>query len=281
MILPPTRAVKATLAGAVRDVFNDRQRGESPVTRSGQGLYAPRAVIRRVHGDVTSMMVGGVSALLLQMLHPAALAGVWDHSAFRHDMLGRLRRTARFIAITSFADRADAEAAIATVRGVHSHVQGVLPDGSSYSANDPQLLAWVHVTEAICFLNGWIRYAEPAMSKADQDRYFAEFAVIARALGADPVPTTRGQADAIIAAFRPALLADARTRAVAAQVLHQPAPTALIAPVQGLVMRAAVDLLPDWARDMHGLHRSRLGSPLLRGATTGIAKSLRWAFASA
>jgi uncharacterized protein (DUF2236 family) len=280
MALPGSSAVRSALADAVRDIFNDRGRGEAPIVRSDNALHAPNSVIWRVHGDVTSMMIGGVSALLLQMLHPAALAGVWDHSTFRDDMLGRLRRTARFIAVTTFGDRIAAEQAIARVRQVHAHVHGVLPDGRDYSANDARLLAWVHVTEATSFLDAWIRYGEPAMSMADQDRYFAEFAAIAGALGADPVPTTRAAANAIIASFRPELMADNRTRAVAGKVLHQPSPSPLLAPVQALVMRAAVDLLPGWARRMHGLQSAGLGIPLLRGATVGIAETLRWAFAS-
>lgn len=280
MALPGTRAFRSALAGTVRDIFNDRERGEAPVVWSGNSLYPVGSVIRRVHGDVTSMMVGGVAALLLQMLHPSALAGVWDHSRFRDDMLGRLRRTARFIAVTTFGDRIVAEQAIARVREVHGHVRGVLPDGQSYSAADPGLLAWVHVTEASSFLDAWIRYGEPGMSQADQDRYFAEFALVARALGADPVPTTRAQARAIIASFRPELAADERTRAVADKVLHQPSPSPLVAPVQRLVMQAAVDLLPAWARRMHRLSPSRLGMPLVRGATAGVAQTLRWAFAN-
>src|SRR5579863_6461558 len=135
---PGMGAVRSALAGSVRDIFNDRGRGETPVIRSDNALYPAGSVIRRVHGDVTSMMVGGVTALLLQMLHPAALAGVWDHSSFRDDMLGRLRRTARFIAVTTFGDRAAAEQAIARVREVHGHVRGVLPDGTPYSATDPR-----------------------------------------------------------------------------------------------------------------------------------------------
>ncbi|HEX2941367.1 MAG TPA: oxygenase MpaB family protein, partial [Rhodopila sp.] len=95
------RPVKQAIATQVVGLFNDRSRGERPVVRRPDGLFGPRAVAWRVHGDVTSMMVGGISALLMQMLHPSVLAGVWDHSSFRSDMQGRLRRTARFIAVTT------------------------------------------------------------------------------------------------------------------------------------------------------------------------------------
>ena len=134
------------------------------------------------------MMVGGIAALMLQMLHPKVLAGVWDHSGFRDDMNARLRGTARFIAQTTFETRAAAEVQIARVRHIHDKVAGTLPDGTPYSANDPRLLAWVHVAEATSFLAGWMRYGEPGMSITDQDRYFAEIAIIGDLLGADPIP---------------------------------------------------------------------------------------------
>jgi uncharacterized protein (DUF2236 family) len=274
-----TGTVRRALVGRVRSVFNDQSRGEQPVGRSANALFPHDSVIWRVHGDVTTMMVGGVSALLLQMLHPAALAGIWDHSNFRNDMLGRLRRTARFIAVTTFADRADALAIIERVKEVHSHVKGTLPDGSPYSANEPHLLAWVHVTEALCFLDAWIRYAEPNMSKADQDSYFAQFATIAQMLGADPVPYSRVEAEALVRRMRPALMANARTHEVARLVLNQTAPAPVIEPVQRMIMEAAVDLLPVWAMRMHGLSGSRLATPIVRLSTFCIAGTLRWAFA--
>jgi uncharacterized protein (DUF2236 family) len=272
------RTLKSALIGQVRAVFNDQARGERPVVRSPDGLFGPQSVVWRVHGDVTTMMVGGVTALLLQMLHPAVLAGVWDHSSFRGDMLGRLRRTARFIAVTGYAAREEAEAAIAKVRDVHTRVRGVLPDGTPYTADDPRLLAWVHVTEAVSFLDAWKRYAEPRMSLADQDRYFAEFAIIAEALGADPIPRSRAEAGALIDAMRDELVADERTREVARLVLSQPAPNLAMKPFQTLAFQAAADLLPDWARRMHGLRSPALAAPAVRIGTRGIAETLRWAF---
>jgi uncharacterized protein (DUF2236 family) len=272
------RPVKQAIAANVAAMFNDRARGETPVKRRADGLFGPGAVAWRVHGDVTSMMVGGIAGLLLQMLHPAVLAGVWDHSNFRADMHGRLRRTARFIALTTYGGRAEAEAVLARVRRIHDHVSGVLPDGAPYHANDPALLAWVHVTEAVSFLSAWVRYAEPGMSGADQDRYFDEMARIGVALGANPVPRSRAAARRLIAAMRPDLRFDARTREVAGLVLNQRAQNRLSEPFQVLTMQAAVDLLPDWARQMHGLASPALARPLVRAGTLGVARTLRWAF---
>jgi uncharacterized protein (DUF2236 family) len=269
--------VKQAIAAEVIGLFNDRSRGERPVPRRPDGLFGPRSVTWRVHGDVTSMMVGGVAALLLQMLHPAVLAGVWDHSRFRADMAGRLRRTARFIATTTYAGREEAEAAIARVRRIHDHVTGTLPGGTPYRANDPALLAWVHVTEVTSFLGAWRRYADPAMSRADQDAYVAEMARIGVALGADPVPRSVAEAEALIRAMRPALRCDARCREIARLILTQRAPTPALEPFQALTRAAGVELLPDWARRLHGF--PPLPGPLVRAGTQGLARTLRWAFA--
>jgi len=270
--------IRRALVRQVRATFNDRSRGEQPVPASDQAIFPPGSVIRRVHGDVTSTMVGGIAALLTQMLHPKALGGVWDHSGVAEDQLGRLRRTARFIAVTTYGHRDNAERAIARVRSIHEQVIGVLPDGTDYRATDPWLLAWVHVAGAVSFLDGWRLYAEPRMAKADQDRYFAEAGEVARMLDADPVPRTRVEAESLIRDFQTELRSDERSRAFRDLVLKTPAPSIREAPVQALLMGAAVDLMPDFARRMHGLTRS-LASPLVRGATFGVARTLRWAFA--
>src|SRR6185312_7519890 len=109
----------------------------------------PRADAGRLDYDHPSgdpgMLAGGLAALTLQTLHPLALAGVWDHSNFRGDLLGRLRRTTAFVGGTTYAPRTQAEALIAHVRQIHGHIVGHAEDGQPYSANDPHLLTWVHV----------------------------------------------------------------------------------------------------------------------------------------
>lgn len=270
-----SRPVKQAITDNVVALFNDRSRGEKPVVRQTDGMFGPGSVAWRVHGDVTSMMVGGIAALLLQMLHPAVLAGVWDHSNFRSDMHGRLRRTARFVSVTTYGGAAEATAAIERVRSIHDRVTGHLPGGQPYRANDPSLLAWVHVTEAVSFLAGWQRYSGSSLSRADQDRYFQEMATLAERLGADPVPRSRSEALRLMHAMRPGLRCDDRTRQVARLVLSQPAAQVAAEPVQRMMMQAGIDLLPEWARHMHGLPAP---GPLTRMGMMGVAGTLRWAF---
>lgn len=274
----PAALLKRTIVEGVRATFNDKTRGEAPVERSTDALFAPDSVTWRVHGDVTTMMIGGFASLMLQMLHPAVLAGVWDHSRFREDSMGRLRRTARFIAVTTFGPREAAAASIARVRRIHAAVRGTLPDGTPYVADDPRSLAWVHATESLCFLDAWVRYGDPRMSRADQDRYFAEVAQVGRALGADPVYQTRAETLAFVESVRRDLCVDNRTREVA-QFLMNRRPDALVAlPAQNAVLAAAIDLLPDWARRMHALPSPVLLKPLVRAGAAGLAGTLRWAF---
>lgn len=274
----PIDLIRSRLRAQVTRLFNDASKGDRPVTRRADALFAPDSVAWRVHGDVVTMLIGGVASLMLQMLHPSVLAGVWDHSDFRSDMMARLRATAKFIARTTYDHGDEAHALIDKVRHIHGHVQGTLPDGTPYDANDPRLLAWVHVTEAVSFLDAWIAFGEPRMSRVDQDRYFEEVAVIGQALGADPVPRSRAEAEALIAAMRPELKVDHRTREVAGLVLTQRVGPPSAALPSKVLMQAAVDLLPDWARQMHRLRPSRVSRPAVREGAWAMARTLRWAF---
>jgi uncharacterized protein (DUF2236 family) len=276
-LAPPVELLRRRIAGEVVAFFNDAGKGQQPIRSSPQSLCPPNGIAWRVHGDITSMMVGGIAALLLQMLHPGALAGVWDHSDFQKNMHGRLRNTARFIAVTTYGHRDEAEAAIARVRRIHDHVNGILPDGMPYDANDPRLLAWVHVAGSAMFLQGWIRFGEPVMSAADKDTYWREVAPVARLLGADPVPETAAEAAELMRSFVPELQPDERTRTVRNIILRNAPDKLRILPVQALLMQSAVDLLPPWARRMHALRSSGLTRPAVGAATLGLAGALRWA----
>jgi len=266
---------KVAIRQRINQLFNDYERGERPALRRADALFPTDSVAWRVNGDIVTMMIGGVSGLLLQMLHPAVLAGVWDHSDFRADMHGRLRRTAKFIAVTTYDHASAGQAVIDKVRRIHDKLSGTTADGAPYRVSDPALLAWVHVTETISFLDAWVRYAEPGMPLADQDAYFAEMARVGRALGADPVPTDRAAAEALIQSMRPQLKADARTTEVAALVMRQKVGGFSEDIAADLIMKAGADLLPDWARQMHRLPKA---SPMVRNGARTMRRTLDWVY---
>lgn len=251
---------------------------ESP--QGDPGLFGPDSVSWQVHGDFTSMLIGGISALLLQTLHPLALAGVWDHSNFRDDLLGRLRRTGQFISGTTYGSRADADWLIDKVKRIHLKVTGTAPDGRPYSASDPALLTWVHVAEVQSFLQAHLRYRNPQLSGADQDRYYREIALIAERLGATEVPHSRAEVATYLAAVRPELRCEARSHEVLRILLDAPAPSAMAAPVTRLFMLAGIDLLPDWAQAMLDQRIGPTRSRLIHGGVHSLAPLLRWAVRS-
>ncbi|HQU26356.1 MAG TPA: oxygenase MpaB family protein [Acidimicrobiales bacterium] len=177
--------------------------------------YTPvDGVARVVHGDLGSMLVGGVASLFVQMLHPLAMAGVADHSRYQEDPLGRLLQTAHFISATTYGSRASAEAALERVRFVHGFVHGTADDGRPYDARDPHLLAFVHCAEVSMFLAAYRRLGRYPITDADADRYVAEVATAARDLGVPDPPTTAAGLSARLASFRPELrLSDAAREA--------------------------------------------------------------------
>jgi uncharacterized protein (DUF2236 family) len=202
-------------------------------------------------------------------LHPLALAGVWDHSDFRNDLIGRLRRTTAFVAGTTYAGKADAEKLIAHVRSVHRHVKGIAPDGRRYSAQQPDLLAWVHVTEMWSFLRGYQWYHGQALPLSIQDRYFAETARVALALGAKSVPCSVDEVDTYFHDIQAELEFSDRS----AEVLHimekVSMPGAAGGFARGIFVGAGAALLPVWARDLMQRKRARVAADRL------AAQSLR------
>lgn len=241
------------------------------------GLFGPRSISWQVHGDFPSMLIGVISALLLQVLHPLALAGVWDHSSFRQDIIGRLRRTSQFISGTTFGSTRDAEWLIDKVRTIHLQVVGTAADGRPYAASDPDLLTWVHVAEVSSFMAAHLRYRNPHLSLADQDAYYAEIALVAERLGARNVPRSRQAVAHYLQAMRPQLVCDERSREVVRVLLEAPAPSRLAKPVANLMMQAGINLLPDWAGELlertpHPLKRRLVGLGI-----DSTAPVLRWA----
>lgn len=276
LTLPLQRRLRDWIVGVLQ------RDGGMPVNydtpKDDPGLFGPESVTWRIHADFPGMMAGGVAALMLQTLHPLALAGVWDHSSFRTDILGRLRRTTAFVAGTTYAPAAEAGRLIAMVRNIHRGVRGRAPDGRRYSAMSPPLLTWVHCTEVASFLAGYQFYRGVSLPVSVQDQYFAETAVVARALGAKKVPASRAAMDAYFAAVQPELEFSARSLSVLEVLAAIQLPMPFSQSARGLFLGAGAALLPPWARTQLGFtrveqlrHRAAAQSlrqlaPLLRAA---------------
>ncbi|MEJ7561361.1 MAG: oxygenase MpaB family protein [Ilumatobacteraceae bacterium] len=209
-------AVFSAVAG--RQGPDDRAR---IVDTPGPRWFDEGSPITIVHGD-SSMFVGGLRALLLQSLHPLAMAGVAEHSDYRHDPWGRLARTSYFLAATTFGSASIAEQAVATVRAVHERVQGVAGDGRPYAASDPHLLRWVHVAEVDSFLRAHRRFGREPLTAEGYDHYVEQMARIGSALGAEELPTTCAELDAAIQRYRPELRSTPEARRAARFLILQP-----------------------------------------------------------
>ena len=216
-------------------------------TTPGPRWFAEDRPIRRVHADA-SMFVGGLRALLLQSLHPLAMAGVAQHSDYRGDPWGRLQRTSTFLAVTTFGTASDAQRAVDRVRGIHRRVQGIAPDGRLYRADDPHLLEWVHIAEVDSFLLAHQRYGAAPLDQDGRDAYVADTARIAHALGVPDPPRTEAQLAERISAYRNELHGTDAAREAARFLLLTP-PLPLLARVPyGVLASASVAMLPAWAR---------------------------------
>jgi uncharacterized protein (DUF2236 family) len=224
------------------------------------------------------MLIGGFAALMLQMLHPLAMAGVAAHSRFREDPLGRLQRTGRFVAGTTFGPMPLVESLIDEVRDVHSRVVGIAPDGRLYSASDPDLLTFVHVSEVHSFLAGYQRYSLQPLLKAEKDQYFDEVAEVARRLGARDVPTSLAAVRAYLRDITPELRRTEQSDEALAFLRKSIGDSAAEVATHNLIVAAAADVLP---RRIRPLLDSRLEAPgartAIRAASSLFAISTRWA----
>jgi uncharacterized protein (DUF2236 family) len=247
----------------------------------GARWFAPGEPIWRVHADA-SMFVGGLRALLLQSLHPLAMAGVAGHSGYRGDPWGRLQRTSHFLATTTFGTVEHAQRAIDQVREVHLRVRGKAEDGRPYAASDPHLLDWVHLAEVDSFLRSYQLFGPRPLAPEEADEYVRQTGVVAAALGAATPPVTVRELDERLAAFRPELRSTEACRDAARFLLLDPPLPLAARPGYGLLAAGAVASLPGWAR-----RELRLPPPFVAWDWPGLrlgavgAGVVRWALSEA
>jgi uncharacterized protein (DUF2236 family) len=241
------------------------------------GLFGPESMVWRVHAHFVPMLVGGLSSLLLQALHPLALAGVWDHSSFRQDLKARLGRTAFFIAATSYGGREMAIQAVNRVRMIHSSVKGTLPDGTPYRADDPLLLKWVHLGEILSFLEAYRHYGNLPVTDCQADQYINEMALLGELLGGEDLPRHVLQAREMLDTYRPKLINDERTKSVVDLIENFPA-RHIDQPFLKLIIAAAFHILPDWALQMlHKTPASFTQKSFVKHSLKLLARPVDWA----
>lgn len=250
------------LSGPLTTAFGRAMGGERPPARADDeiegwgdpGWFGPGSPTWRVHGD-TSMLVSGFAAFALQALHPRALAGVVEHSAFDGDFMGRTRRTGEYVLNVSFGTTEQAERWTSMLPRIHDRVVGVTPDGRPYAANEPELLDFVHVTQFVATAAAHQRFGAHPLDDAGLDRYIAENARVGAAVGVEDPPTSWREAMEALDRHRPNLAIGEQASEGLRYLADPPFLPAPARPLWRALHTGALACLPPFARRLMGLGR--------------------------
>jgi uncharacterized protein (DUF2236 family) len=253
----------------------DSMPGEQYTGPAGDpGLFGPRSVMWYVHDD-PSGVVGGVMGLILGSLHEPTMHGTNKHSVYKDDPAGRLGRTVSFVNAMCWASTPVAEKMAETVRRMHKHVRGTMPDGRPYDATCSEHLIWTGVTQAYGIIQAHLRYHPNPVSPAQVDRYFAEYAVITEKLGATGVPKSAAEVEEYFAAMRPQLTFSEETADVVGFFTRPFGRTQAARAGSRLLSKAAFDLLPPWAKKLYRLPDNPVDQMITRRSIKVLFQLLR------
>lgn len=228
-------------------------------------LVPADSVSWRIFANPVSVFIGGAAAVILELAEPRVRSGVWDFTTFRHDPRRRMQRTGLAAMATVYGARSRSEALIAGVVRAHERIEGVTEEGLAYRASDVELLDWVQATASHGFMEAYHRYARP-LSDAERNAVFAEAETAARLYGALGAPRSASDMAAMFARMKPKLRPHPIVFEYLTILRTAPILPAPLRPLQRLLVRAAVDLTPDWARDLLALgpqHSLRPGEAML------------------
>jgi len=217
-----------------------------------EALLPPDSVSWRIFKNPIALLIGGVAAVILELAEPAVCAGIWEHSSFRKDPMGRLQRTGLAAMVTVYGARSIAEPMIAGVVRMHAKVAGETSSGARYSANDVRLLTWVQATSAFGFAEAYSRYVSP-LSQAEFDAVYREGAVASRLYGALDAPRSDAELRALFDSMRGRLEPSPIVFEFLQIMRETPALPWGLLWMQRILVRAAVELVPDWVRACLGL----------------------------
>ena len=217
-----------------------------------EALVPPHSVSWRILKNPITLFVGGTAAVLLELAEPAVRAGVWEHTSFRKDPLRRLRRTGLAAMISVYGARSVAEPMIARVVQMHASIKGTTSAGIDYSASDPRLLTWVHATASFGFVEAYTRYVGP-LSTQDLDAYYREGVPVSRMYGAVDAPRCSTEMQALMDAMRPCLAPSPIIFEFLQIMRETPSLPRPLRWMQPMLLRAAVELIPEGLREALGL----------------------------
>ncbi|WP_424811966.1 oxygenase MpaB family protein [Roseococcus sp. YIM B11640] len=235
-------------------------------------LVGPDSVSWQIFKNPVALFVGGVAAVLLELAEPAVRSGVWEHSSFRREPVPRLQRTGAAAMMTVYGPSEAARRMIAGVVRRHEAVEGATPAGEAYRANDPKLLDWVQATATFGFAGAYDRYVRP-LGPSGLDRAFAEAEPAARLYGATGAPRSWAEWESALERMRDRLEPSPIVDEFLGIMRDAPALPRVMRPLQRLMIRGAVDLLPGWVRDRLWLSQAglRRGEAWLLQRAAGLA----------
>ena len=215
-------------------------------------LIAPDSVSWRVFGNPLSVFIGGVAAVVLELAEPCVRTGVWENTSFRQRPVQRLQRTGYAAMLSVYGPRSRVLPMIERVRRMHDCVRGTAPDGRPFRASDPDLLEWVHATASFGFLEAYHAYVRP-LAEAERDRFYAEGDPVARLYGCRSAPRSEQEIESLFARMEARLEGSSIVHDFLRTVARMPALPPVLRPVQSLLVKAAVDVVPAGLRRRIGL----------------------------
>jgi len=242
----------------------------------------PASMSWEINGDMASLAVGGSAAIIMEVLHPSVMAGVFEQSSYRTEPIQRAQNTLGYVLRTTFGTTAAATRVIERVKKVHSHINGTRPDGVPYRALDPELIAWVHTCIPWAVMNAFDRYCRP-LTTDEKDRYLAEQAVIGRMGGAEWVPETTAELDDYVGRMKPKMSMNEQTRSFIAFLAGDTGDADAASTrkqIEGrLGLRGSMSLMPDWARHLTGTYHPWLAQQVYFDHANRLqARVVRWAY---